>query len=94
MNLRASSVQLRVTKKYYTEKWTEKPRRTTEKNPRATSCLLRGTPCNKKITTENPSIEFTSAAHEYKKPGKYKVMVKVVDILGIDTSKVVEVVVK
>ncbi|MBW7838124.1 MAG: site-specific DNA-methyltransferase [Chitinophagaceae bacterium] len=45
-------------------------------------------------TKKNPSIEFTSAAHEYKKAGKYKVMVKVVDILGIDTSKVVEVMVK
>ncbi|HRN72466.1 MAG TPA: DNA methyltransferase [Ginsengibacter sp.] len=45
-------------------------------------------------TKKNPSIEFTSTAHEYKKPGKYKVMVKVVDILGIDTSKVVEVMVK
>ncbi len=42
-------------------------------------------------TKKNPSIEFTSAAHEYKKAGKYKVMVKVVDILGIDTSKVVDV---
>jgi len=39
-------------------------------------------------TKKNPALEFTSIAHEYKQPGKYKLMVKVVDILGIDTSKV------
>ncbi|MBP6370989.1 MAG: site-specific DNA-methyltransferase, partial [Ferruginibacter sp.] len=42
-------------------------------------------------TKKNPTLEFTSIAHEYKKPGKYKVMVKVVDILGIDTSKIIEI---
>lgn len=42
-------------------------------------------------TKKNPTIEFMSIAFEYKKSGKYKVMVKVVDILGIDTSKIVEV---
>jgi DNA modification methylase len=42
-------------------------------------------------TKKNPTLEFTSIVHEYPKSGKYKVMVKVVDILGIDTSKVVEV---
>lgn len=42
-------------------------------------------------TKKNPKLEFTSIAHEYKQPGKYKVMVKVVDILGIDTSKILEV---
>ena len=42
-------------------------------------------------TKKTPSLEFTSIAHEYKKAGKYKVMVKVVDILGIDTSKIIEV---
>ena len=42
-------------------------------------------------TKKNPTLEFTSIPHEYPKPGKYKVMVKVVDILGIDTSKIVEV---
>jgi len=36
-------------------------------------------------------LEFTSAPHEYEKKGKYKVMVKVVDILGIDTSKIIEI---
>ncbi len=45
-------------------------------------------------TKKNPVIEFKSIAHEYAKPGRYKVMVKVVDILGVDTSSVVEVVVK
>ncbi|MDP2338636.1 MAG: site-specific DNA-methyltransferase [Bacteroidota bacterium] len=44
-------------------------------------------------TKKTPALEFTSIAHEYKQSGKYKVMVKVVDILGIDTSKIIEVVV-
>lgn len=42
-------------------------------------------------TKKNPNLEFTSIAHEYKASGKYKVMVKVVDILGIDTSKIIEI---
>lgn len=42
-------------------------------------------------TKKNPTLEFTSIAHEYKQSGTYKVMVKVVDILGIDTSKIIEV---
>jgi hypothetical protein len=42
-------------------------------------------------TKKTPALEFTSIAHEYKKEGKYKIMVKVVDILGIDTSKIIEV---
>jgi adenine-specific DNA-methyltransferase len=45
-------------------------------------------------TKKNPSIEFTSVAHEYPAPGRYKAMVKVVDILGIDTSKIVEINIK
>ena len=45
-------------------------------------------------TKKSPTFEFTSIAHEYKKIGKYKVMVKVVDILGIDTSKIIEVNIK
>ena len=40
---------------------------------------------------KNPTLEFTSVPHEYKQTGKYKVMVKVVDILGIDTSKIIDV---
>lgn len=42
-------------------------------------------------TKKNSTLEFTSIAHEYKAAGKYKVMVKVVDILGIDTSKIITV---
>ncbi len=42
-------------------------------------------------TKKTPTLEFTSIPHEYKQPGKYKVMVKVVDILGIDTSKIIEI---
>ena len=42
-------------------------------------------------TKKNPTLEFTSVPYEYKAKGKYKVMVKVVDILGIDTSKIIEV---
>jgi adenine-specific DNA-methyltransferase len=38
-------------------------------------------------------IEFTAIPHEYKTSGTYRVMIKVVDILGIDTSKVVDVVI-
>ena len=42
-------------------------------------------------TRKKPKLEFTSIAHEYQQAGNYKVMVKVVDILGIDTSKIIEV---
>ncbi len=42
-------------------------------------------------TKKTPALEFKSIEHEYKTAGKYKVMVKVVDILGIDTSKIIEV---
>ena len=42
-------------------------------------------------TKKRPTLEYTSIAHEYKTAGKYKVMVKVVDILGIDTSKIIEI---
>lgn len=45
-------------------------------------------------TKKTPTLEFTSISHEYKKEGKYQVMVKVVDILGIDTSKIIEVNIK
>lgn len=44
-------------------------------------------------TKKTPALEFTSIPYEYKKAGKYKIMVKVVDILGIDTSKIIEVVI-
>jgi DNA modification methylase len=42
-------------------------------------------------TKKNPNLEFISTPHEYEKSGTYKIMVKVVDILGIDTSKIVEI---
>jgi adenine-specific DNA-methyltransferase len=41
---------------------------------------------------QNPKLELT-ARHSYETKGKYKVLVKVIDILGNDTTKVVEVVV-
>jgi len=42
-------------------------------------------------TKKNPKIELVTSPHTYEKSGKYKAMVKVVDILGVDTSHVVEV---
>ena len=42
-------------------------------------------------TKKTPTLEYTSIPYQYEKPGKYKVMVKVVDILGIDTSKIIEI---
>ena len=42
-------------------------------------------------TKRTPALEFKSVEHEYAKPGRYKIMVKVVDILGVDTSRLVEV---
>jgi hypothetical protein len=45
-------------------------------------------------TKKNPDLEFASVAHEYSSAGRYKVMVKVVDIMGVDTSKIIEVVIR
>ena len=42
-------------------------------------------------TKKSPTLEFTSIPYDYQQSGKYKIMVKVVDILGIDTSKIIEV---
>ncbi len=42
-------------------------------------------------TKRNPKLEFISMLFEYKASGRYKIMVKVVDILGIDTSKIIEI---
>lgn len=42
-------------------------------------------------TKKNPTLDFICTPHEYKTSGKYKIMVKVVDILGIDTSKIIEI---
>ncbi len=42
-------------------------------------------------TRKSRTLELTSAAHEYAAPGSYKIAVKVIDIFGNDTTKVVEV---
>ncbi|MER9124265.1 site-specific DNA-methyltransferase [Mesorhizobium sp. M0959] len=42
-------------------------------------------------TRQDRTLELTSAAHEYQKKGRYKIAVKVIDIFGNDTTKVVEV---
>lgn len=42
-------------------------------------------------TKKDRSIELISAFHEYTKKGRYKIAVKVVDIFGNDTMKVIEV---
>jgi len=45
-------------------------------------------------TKKNPKIELVTAPHTFAKAGKYKIMVKVVDIVGVDTSHVVELEIK
>ncbi len=42
-------------------------------------------------TRKDRRLELTSAPHEYEKKGRYKIAVKVIDIFGNDTTKVVEV---
>ena len=42
-------------------------------------------------TRNDRSLELTSAAHEYPAKGRHKIAVKVIDIFGNDTTKVVEV---
>lgn len=44
-------------------------------------------------TKQNPKIDLT-VSHNYEKKGKYTVIVKVIDILGNDTTKAIEVEVK
>ena len=44
-------------------------------------------------TRRDRKLELTSAPHEYAAKGRYHVAVKVIDIFGNDTTKVVEVVV-
>ena len=41
---------------------------------------------------QNNSLEFTSAEYTYKVSGKYKIAVRVVDILGNDTLQIVEII--
>jgi adenine-specific DNA-methyltransferase len=43
-------------------------------------------------TRQERTLELTSVRHEYPKKGRYKIAVKVIDIFGNDTTKVVEVV--
>lgn len=45
-------------------------------------------------TRQNPELDVKSEPHEYREPGKYTVVVKVIDILGNDTTKSIEVEVK
>lgn len=42
-------------------------------------------------TRRDRTLELESAPHEYARKGKYKIAVKVIDIFGNDTTKVVEV---
>jgi DNA modification methylase len=42
-------------------------------------------------TQDSPKLEHKSAIHDYEKHGKHQVLVKVVDIFGIDSSKLLEV---
>lgn len=42
-------------------------------------------------TKKRPALEFVSAPYKYRQAGKYKIMVKVVDIMGIDTSKIINI---
>jgi len=41
-------------------------------------------------TRANPDLDLT-ATHEYETPGKRRIVVKVIDILGNDTTKTIEV---
>jgi len=42
-------------------------------------------------TRLHPDLDVTSESHEYREPGEYTVVVKVIDILGNDTTKAIEV---
>lgn len=42
-------------------------------------------------TKKNNTLELKSVKHEYAKAGKYKIMVKVIDILGVDTSQIIDI---
>jgi hypothetical protein len=42
-------------------------------------------------TRKSRTLELNSAEHDYPKHGRYKIAVKVIDIFGNDTTKVVEV---
>ena len=46
------------------------------------------------LTRKERKLPLTSDAHTYEKPGKYRILVKVIDIFGNDTSQAFDVVVK
>ncbi|MEA3314074.1 MAG: site-specific DNA-methyltransferase, partial [Caldisericota bacterium] len=43
-------------------------------------------------TKKNPELELTSTPHTYEQPGKYKIAVRVVDILGQDTLQTIDII--
>jgi adenine-specific DNA-methyltransferase len=45
-------------------------------------------------TRRDRTLALTSDPHTYEKPGRYRILVKVVDIFGNDTSQAVDVDVK
>jgi len=45
-------------------------------------------------TKKNQKIELVTSPYAFEKAGKYKIMVKVIDILGVDSSQIVEVEIK
>ena len=42
-------------------------------------------------TRRDRTLELTSAPHRYERKGRYAIAVKVIDIFGNDTTKVIEV---
>ena len=42
-------------------------------------------------TQKDRTLELVSGPHKYERKGRYKIAVKVIDIFGNDTTKVVEV---
>jgi len=42
---------------------------------------------------KNPNLDY-EAKHSYPEPGEYQIMVKVVDVFGNDTNKVIKIKVK
>ena len=45
-------------------------------------------------TRENPALATQSDWHEYPRPGRYAIVVKIIDIFGNDTTKLAEVRIK
>ena len=45
-------------------------------------------------TREEPKLVTESDWHEYPEPGRYSIMVKIIDIFGNDTTKLAEVIIK